>query len=85
MKISQAEINGESTFGMKDNIAEQNDLVELKVKSATKVLGSLLSKSDSSFVDLLHVNCEVNYILPNIFISVAFFNLCMHRAVNGKC
>ena len=64
MKISQAEVNGESTFGMKDNEAEQNDLVELQVKSATRVLGSLLSKSDSSFVDLLHVNCEVNHILP---------------------
>ena len=68
MKISQAEINGESTFGMKDNEAKQNDLVELQVKSATKVMGSLLSKSDSSFVDLLHVNCEVNHILSTKFL-----------------
>ena len=61
MKISKSEIRGEGTFGMKGNEGEKNDLVELQVKSATKVLESLLSDSGSSFVDLLHINCEVNY------------------------
>ena len=60
VKLSKAEINGESTFGMKENEAEPQDLVELQVRSATKVLKNLLS--DSSFVDLFHVNCEVNFL-----------------------
>ena len=68
MKISKAEILGESTFGMKGNEGDQNDLVELQVRSATKVLESLLSDSGSSFVDLLHVNCEVN-----LFNKIHFF------------
>ena len=70
VKISKAEILGESTFGMKGNEGEQNDLVELQVRSATKVLESLLSDSGSSFVDLLHVNCEVN-----LFYKIHFCSL----------
>ena len=61
VKISKAELQGESTFGMKENKVEQNDLVELQVRNATKVLESLLNDSGSSFVDLFHVNCEVNH------------------------
>ena len=60
VKLSKSELQGESTFGMKENKVEQNDLVELQVRNATKVLESLLRDSSSSFVDLFHVNCEVN-------------------------
>ena len=67
MKLSKAEIIGESTFGMKDNEAEPKDLVELQIRNATQVLKNLLSDSGSSFVDLFHVNCEVNY-LPYTFL-----------------
>ena len=51
---------------MIDNEEEQNDLVELQVRNATKVLKSLFGDSDSTFVDLFHVNCEVNC-QPNTF------------------
>ena len=61
VKISKEELQGESTFGMKENVVEENDLVELQVKNATKVLESVLGDSGSSFVDLFHVNCEVNH------------------------
>ena len=71
VRLSKAELNGESTFGMKDNEAEPKDLVKLKVRNSTKVLKNLLSDSGSSFVDLFHVNCEVNYLPSTIYISVA--------------
>ena len=63
VKISKAEIIGESTFGMNGNTCkmEQNDLVELQIRNARRVLESLLIDSGSSFVDLFHVNCEVNH------------------------
>ena len=90
VKLAQAEINGESTFGMKENEAEPKDLVELQVKSATKVLKNLLSDSGSSFVDLLHVNCEVN--LPStistisiqyiaLALSITFPYLCIYTGL----
>ena len=86
VKISKSELQGESTFGMKENKVEQNDLVELQVRNATKVLESLLRDSSSSFVDLFHVNCEVN-VNPIHFVALAltFFDFSLHRAVNGKC
>ena len=62
---------------MEENEVEQTDLVELQIKSATKVLESLLHDShianslvrslESSFVDLLHVNCEVNHLSIHIY------------------
>ena len=62
VKISKAEIIGEST-SMNGNTCkmEQNDHVELQIRNARRVLESLLNDSGSSFVDLFHVNCEVNY------------------------
>ena len=70
VKISKSELQGESTFGMKGHEVEQNDLVELQVRNATKVLESLLDDSGSSFVDLFHVNCEVNC-HPNTLCSLS--------------
>ena len=60
MKISKAEIQGESTSGMTENEVDENDRVELQIRNATKVLESLLGDNSNSFVDLLHVNCEVH-------------------------
>ena len=78
VKIAKAEILGESTFGMKGNEGDQNDLVELQVRSATKVLESLLSDSGSSFVDLLHVNCEVNLLNQIHFCSLNSLHSSFH-------
>ena len=47
---------------MTENEVDENDRVELQIRNATKVLESLLGDNGNSFVDLLHVNCEVQYI-----------------------
>ena len=61
MKISTTAIQGESTFGMKENEDDEDDRVELQIRNATKILKNLLRDSGNSLVDLLHVNCEVNF------------------------
>ena len=62
VKLSKASIIGQSTFGMKETEGEEFE--ELQIKDASRAVGDVLRNlKDKSEVDLLHVNCEVSWIL----------------------
>ena len=62
VKLSKASIIGQSTFGMKETEGEEFE--ELQIKDASRAVGHVLRNlKDKSEVDLLHVNCEVSWIL----------------------
>ena len=64
VKLSKASINGVSTFGMKETEVEGEEFEELQIKDASRAVGDVLRNlKDKSEVDLLHVNCEVSWIL----------------------
>ena len=71
VKLSKASIIGQSTFGMKETEGEEFE--ELQIKDASRAVGDVLRNlKDKSEVDLLHVNCEVNWML--IKISIQFLS-----------
>ena len=54
--LSQADIQGQGTFGMKDNEGDDEKIVELEITNASTAFNNVTGGSEQ--LDLLHVNCE---------------------------
>ena len=54
--LSQADLKGQGTFGMKDTEAEDEKKVKLEIVEATTAINNVTAESED--LDLLHVNCE---------------------------
>ena len=59
---------------MKETEVKGEEFEELQIKDASRAVGDVFRNlKDKSEVDLLHVNCEVNWMLINIDKSYLLF------------
>ena len=54
--LSQADLKGQGTFGMKDNEAEEGKKIPLDIIDTTNAFNNVTGGAGE--LDLLHVNCE---------------------------
>ena len=54
--LSEADLKGQGTFGMKDNEADEGKKIPLEIIDATTAFNNVTGGSGD--LDLLHVNCE---------------------------
>ena len=54
--LSEADLKGQGTFGMKDNEADEGKKIPLEIIEASTVFNNVTGGTGD--LDLLHVNCE---------------------------
>ena len=54
--LSEADLKGQGTFGMKDNEADEGKKIPLEIIEASTVFSNVTGGTGD--LDLLHVNCE---------------------------
>ena len=56
--LSQADLQGQGTFAMKDTEQDGGDKIHLDIMEASVVLRNVTAGAGAEGLDLLHVNCE---------------------------